>query len=68
MPRRRIEPAGDDFGVAHLMHHLWPSVSFYNYARLFERLRPVLIKGVKEQGLMVGPYVRDKRSAEGVGA
>ncbi|MBV8682275.1 MAG: fatty acid desaturase [Caulobacteraceae bacterium] len=44
----------------HLMHHLWPSVPFYNYARLYRRLRPVLIaKGSPIQGLLVGPYVRD---------
>lgn len=26
----------------HLMHHLWPSVPFYNYERLYKRLQPVL--------------------------
>lgn len=26
----------------HLVHHLWPSVPFYNYRRLFALLRPVL--------------------------
>lgn len=26
----------------HLMHHLWPSVPFYNYERLYHSLRPVL--------------------------
>lgn len=26
----------------HLMHHLWPSVPFYNYERLYHRLQPVL--------------------------
>lgn len=26
----------------HLMHHLWPSVPFYNYQRLHARLEPVL--------------------------
>lgn len=26
----------------HLMHHLWPSVPFYNYQRLYTRIRPVL--------------------------
>ena len=26
----------------HLMHHLWPSVPWYRYARLHARLRPVL--------------------------
>jgi len=39
----------------HLMHHLWPSVPFYNYARLFRRLRPVLIaEGSRIEGLRVG--------------
>lgn len=39
----------------HLMHHLWPSVPFYNYARLFRRLRPVLVaEGSRIEGLMVG--------------
>lgn len=43
----------------HLMHHLWPSVPFYNYARLFRRLRPVLIaEGSPIEGLMVGPQRR----------
>ncbi len=40
----------------HLVHHLWPSVPFYNYARLFRRLRPVLkAEGSRIEGLMVGP-------------
>lgn len=40
----------------HLMHHLWPSVPFYNYARLYRRLRPVLIvEGSRIEGLVVGP-------------
>lgn len=35
----------------HLMHHLWPSVPFYNYARLYRRLLPVLIaKGSRIEG------------------
>lgn len=43
----------------HLMHHLWPSVPFYNYARLFHRLRPVLkLEGSRIEGLMVGPRRR----------
>ena len=43
----------------HLMHHLWPSVPFYNYARLFRRLRPVLlVEGSRIEGLMVGPRRR----------
>ncbi|HEX4196671.1 MAG TPA: fatty acid desaturase [Caulobacteraceae bacterium] len=48
----------------HLMHHLWPSVPFYNYARLYRRLRPTLVdKGSRIQGLMVGRFARD-RSAD----
>ena len=44
----------------HLMHHLWPSVPFYNYARLYRRLRPALIaKGSPIQGLLVGRFARD---------
>lgn len=40
----------------HLMHHLWPSVPFYNYARLFRSLRPVLVaEGARIEGLVVGP-------------
>jgi beta-carotene hydroxylase len=43
----------------HLMHHLWPSVPFYNYAKLFQRLRPVLkVEGSRIEGLMVGPRRR----------
>lgn len=45
----------------HLMHHLWPSVPFYNYARLFRALRPVLIEeGSRIEGLGVGPWVKVK--------
>ncbi len=47
----------------HLMHHLWPSVPFYNYARLYLRLRPLLIaKRSRIEGLMVGTYAWDKRT------
>jgi beta-carotene hydroxylase len=43
----------------HLMHHLWPSVPFYNYARLFRALRSVLVaEGSRIEGLMVGPRRR----------
>ncbi|WP_337188304.1 fatty acid desaturase [Phenylobacterium sp.] len=43
----------------HLMHHLWPSVPFYNYGRLFRALRPVLVaEGSRIEGLMVGPRRR----------
>ena len=43
----------------HLMHHLWPSVPFYNYARLFRALRPVLsAEGSRIEGLVVGPRRR----------
>lgn len=35
----------------HLMHHLWPSVPFYNYFRLFVALRPVLeYEGARIEG------------------
>jgi beta-carotene hydroxylase len=45
----------------HLMHHLWPSVPFYNYARLFRALQPVLVaEGSRIEGLMVGPGARPK--------
>lgn len=48
----------------HLMHHLWPSVPFYNYARLYRRLRPALIaEGSPIQGLLVGRYARDLSQA-----
>ena len=48
----------------HLMHHLWPSVPFYNYGRLYRRLRPTLIaKGSRIEGLMVGAYARDRSGA-----
>ena len=44
----------------HLMHHLWPSVPFYNYGRLYVRLRPTLVaKGSPIQGFMVGRHARD---------
>jgi fatty acid desaturase len=50
----------------HLMHHLSPSVPFYNYGLLFRRLRPTLVaKGSRIEGLMVGRYARDKA---GIGA
>ena len=45
----------------HLMHHLWPSVPFYNYARLYRALRPVLIEeGSRIEGLGVGPWTKGK--------
>lgn len=45
----------------HLMHHLWPSVPFYNYARLYRALRPVLIEeGARIEGLGVGPWTKAK--------
>lgn len=38
----------------HLMHHLWPSVPFYNYGRLYRALKPVLIaEGSPIEGLLV---------------
>ncbi len=37
----------------HLMHHLWPSVPFYNYTRFYRALRPVLIaKGARIEGFL----------------
>ena len=43
----------------HLMHHLWPSVPFYNYARLFRALRPALVvEGSRIEGLVVGPKAK----------
>ncbi|MEJ0028821.1 MAG: fatty acid desaturase [Rhizomicrobium sp.] len=45
----------------HLMHHLWPSVPFYNYRRLYVALRPVLIaEGSPIQGFGVGRWARSK--------
>ena len=45
----------------HLMHHLWPSVPFYNYGHLYRRLRPILIaRGSRIEGLMVGRYAQDR--------
>lgn len=45
----------------HLVHHLWPSVPFYNYPRLYRRLHATLVaKGARIEGLGVGPYVRDR--------
>ncbi|MEJ1968646.1 MAG: fatty acid desaturase [Rhizomicrobium sp.] len=45
----------------HLMHHLWPSVPFYNYRCLFLALRPVLIaEGSPVQGFGVGKWARSK--------
>jgi fatty acid desaturase len=43
----------------HLMHHLWPSVPFYNYARLYRALKPVLrAEGSRIEGLVVGARAR----------
>jgi beta-carotene hydroxylase len=45
----------------HLMHHLWPSVPFYNYGRLYRALHPVLIEeGSRIQGFGVGSWVKSK--------
>ena len=36
----------------HLVHHLWPSVPFYNYGRFYRRIEPALIrKGIRIEGL-----------------
>lgn len=49
----------------HLMHHLWPSVPFYNYARLYRALRPVLIaEGSRIEGLRPGSLKSVGRCAE----
>ena len=52
----------------HLMHHLWPSVPFYNYQRLYNRLQPVLEeKGARHhEGLAPthGPVEQEARAAE----
>ena len=52
----------------HLMHHLWPSVPFYNYQRLYNRLQPVLEeKGARHhEGLAPthGPVEPEARAAE----
>lgn len=46
----------------HLMHHLWPSVPFYNYGRLFRALRPVLEQEqARIEGFAVGPWRRPVR-------
>lgn len=46
----------------HLMHHLWPSVPFYNYARLYRALHPVLVaEGSRIEGLLVGARARSAR-------
>ena len=46
------------------MHHLWPSVPFYNYGRFYRRMRPTLLtKGSRIEGLMVGRYTKDRSVA-----
>ena len=45
----------------HLMHHLWPSVPFFNYARLYRALRETLVsRGSRIEGFLVGPHARDR--------
>jgi beta-carotene hydroxylase len=45
----------------HLVHHLWPSVPFYRYRRLYRALEPSLIaEGCRIEGFGVGPFARDK--------
>jgi fatty acid desaturase len=45
----------------HLMHHLWPSVPFYNYGRFYRRMRATLLaKGSRIEGHMVGSYAKDR--------
>jgi len=37
----------------HLVHHLWPSVPFYNYGRFFKRIEPALREhGARIEGLI----------------
>ena len=52
----------------HLMHHLWPSVPFYNYQRLYNRLQPVLEeKGARHHDGLApthGPVEPEARAAE----
>jgi beta-carotene hydroxylase len=53
----------------HLMHHLWPSVPFYNYARLYRALRPVLLaEGSRIEGLMLGSRKHDAERAPAASA
>ncbi len=45
----------------HLMHHLWPGVPFYNYARFYRRMRPTLVaRGSRIEGLLVGRWAKDR--------
>ena len=45
----------------HLVHHLWPSVPFYRYRRLYEALKPNLVaEGCRIEGFGVGPFTRKK--------
>jgi fatty acid desaturase len=66
--RISLWPAGTVFTLQqnlHLVHHLWPSVPFYNYGELYKRLRPILIaKGSRIEGLMVGRSVRDRSNCD----
>lgn len=61
--RISIWPLGTPFTLGqnlHLMHHLWPSVPFYNYPRLYRALRPVLIaEGSPIQGFLVRGQLPD---------
>lgn len=52
----------------HLVHHLWPSVPFYNYPPLFRALHPTLLaKGIRFAGLLVDPPANaTAKAAEGV--
>lgn len=46
----------------HLVHHLWPSVPFYNYGKLYRGLKPALIsEGSRIEGLFVGSLSRSRR-------
>jgi beta-carotene hydroxylase len=47
----------------HLVHHLWPSVPFYNYPKLYRALKPALKhEGSRIEGLFVGPWAKSRAS------
>lgn len=52
----------------HLIHHLWPSVPFYNYGRAYRRLHPTLAaKGSRIEGLAPGTPTKGKRPVRASG-
>lgn len=45
----------------HLVHHMWPSVPFYNYRKLFEATKPILVfEGSRIEGFGVGAFSKSK--------